>query len=86
MLNYLDGYPLKLPSRYHDKEAAYTKVYIITNWQLYEQYKNIQSEHPTTWEAFTRRIHAVYNFDNNKELNLKQNLTQVKMGEDDLPF
>ena len=25
MLNYLDGYPLMLPSRYNDKEACYTK-------------------------------------------------------------
>jgi len=71
MLNYLDGYPLQLPSRYNDKEAAYTKVYIITNWKLSEQYRNVQSEHPTTWAAFNRRIHNVYDFDKNKEFNLK---------------
>ena len=72
MLNYLDGYPLVLPSRYNDKEAAYTKVYIVSNWTLEQQYKNIQSEHPTTWQAFCRRIHKVLNFDGNREHNLKE--------------
>ena len=72
MLNYLDGYPLMLPSRYNDKEAAYTKVYIVTNWTLEQQYKNVQSEHPTTWQALNRRIHSIYDFDNNREHNLKQ--------------
>lgn len=31
MLKYLEGYPLMLPSRYNNKVACYTKVYIITN-------------------------------------------------------
>ena len=90
MLNYLDGYPLQLPSRYNDKEAAYTKVYIITNWKISEQYRNVQSEHPTTWQAFNRRIHGIYDFDGNKELNLKINPQQMQFMEpsdpDALPF
>ncbi|GHU98047.1 hypothetical protein FACS1894211_01140 [Clostridia bacterium] len=67
VLNYLDGYPLMLPSRYTDKEACYTKVYITTNWALSEQYKNIQTSHPSTWQAFLRRINRVYNFDASKD-------------------
>ncbi|GHV03246.1 hypothetical protein FACS1894211_15820 [Clostridia bacterium] len=67
MLKYLEGYPLMLPSRYENKAACYTKVYILTNWALCEQYKNIQQEHPTTWEAFLRRIRRVYNFDVSKD-------------------
>ena len=84
MLNYMDGYPLQLPSRYNDKEAAYTKVYIVTNWKISEQYQNVQSEHPTTWQAFNRRIHKVYDFDGNKKLNLKENPKQCEF--DELPF
>jgi hypothetical protein len=64
MLNYLDGYPLKLPCRFEDCQACYTTVFIISNISLYEQYTNIQSAEPTTWRAFLRRIHAVYRFDN----------------------
>ena len=79
MLNYLDGYPLMLPSRYFDKEAAYTKVYIVTNWSLEQQYKNIQTEHPSTWKAFNRRIHNIYNFDGNREHNLKGRPQQNEM-------
>ena len=67
MLKYLEGYPLMLPSRYNNKVACYTKVYIITNWALSEQYKNIQREHPSTWQAFLRRIQTVYNFDISKD-------------------
>lgn len=57
MLNYLDGYPLQLPCRYSDKCACYTKVYIITNIPLKDQYDTIQSTQKATWEAFRRRIH-----------------------------
>jgi len=59
MLNYLDGYPLKLPARYSDKQACFTKVFITTNTPLFEQYANIRDEHRETWDAFLRRIHKV---------------------------
>lgn len=87
-----------LPSRYNNKVACYTKVYIITNWALHEQYKNVQSQYPSTWAAFLRRIKAVYNFDKSKnipvskltgELRTKQiklsNLTPIE-DNGDLPF
>jgi len=56
MLHYLDRYPFRLPCRYADKEACYTKVYIITNIPLEEQYQSIQQYYPETWTAFLRRI------------------------------
>lgn len=59
MLNYLDGYPLDLPCRYSNKTACYTKVYILSNLSLEEQYRDIQREFSETWNAFLRRIHAV---------------------------
>ena len=59
MLNFLDGYPLSLPSRYSNKVACYRKVFITTNISLEEQYQSIQEDHSTTWQAFLRRIHKV---------------------------
>jgi hypothetical protein len=62
MLNYLDGYPLELPCRYANKIACYTKVYIITNISLCEQYISIQNEHLETWQAFKRRIKKIIHY------------------------
>lgn len=56
ILNYLDGYPLMLPCRYADKVACYTKVYIVSNIPLEQQYSQIQKENPETWQALMRRI------------------------------
>lgn len=56
MLNYLDGYPLELPCRYANKYACYTKVYIISNIPLSEQYRNQPQE---SFNAFLRRINYV---------------------------
>lgn len=59
LLNFLDGYPLSLPCRYANKQACYTKVYIISNIPLEDQYPNLRIEQPATWEALMRRIHKV---------------------------
>lgn len=64
MLKYLDGYPLMLPCRYADKVACYTKVFIISNISLEQQYPNMQTEQPKTWGAFLRRIHHVQHMAN----------------------
>jgi len=59
MLNYLDGYPLTLPARYSNKTACYHTVYIVSNIELREQYRQIQIERPEVWNALLRRIHKV---------------------------
>lgn len=59
MLNYLDGYPVTLKARYSNKVACYTKVFIISNLPLTEQYPYVQQQQFETWEAFLRRIHKV---------------------------
>ena len=59
MLNYLDGYPLHLPCRYADKVACYTKVYIVSNIPIEEQFKSAQYNEPETYNAFLRRIHNI---------------------------
>lgn len=62
MLNYLDGYPLDLPCRYNNKIACFTKVYIISNLSLYDQYTDVQRNFSETWNAFLRRISNVMIF------------------------
>lgn len=59
MLKYLDGYPCVLPCRFADKQACFTKVYILTNIDIKEQYRNIRREYPETYKAFERRINRV---------------------------
>lgn len=65
MLQFLDGYPCPLPCRYADKMACYTKVYIISNISIEEQYPNVQTFEPETWNAFIRRINKIYKFEAN---------------------
>lgn len=59
MLNYLDGYPLLLPCRYFNRQACFTKVFIITNIPPDEQYLNVDRE---SRQAFFRRIHKVVRY------------------------
>lgn len=59
MLNYLDGYPLLLPCRYFNRQACFTKVFIITNIPPDAQYSNVDAE---SRNAFFRRIHKVVEY------------------------
>ena len=56
MLNYLDGYPLLLPCRYFNRQACFTKVFIITNIPPDQQYQSVD---PESRQAFFRRIRVV---------------------------
>ena len=62
LLNYLDGYPLLLPCRYFNRQACYTKVFIISNLPLEKQYANVVQE---SRAAFYRRVHQVREYQNN---------------------
>lgn len=59
LLCIIDGYPLMLPCRYADKQACFTKVFIISNKPLEEQYKQEQIHSPVIWQALLRRINQV---------------------------
>lgn len=59
MLNYLDGYPLELPCRYANKYACYTKVFLISNIPLTDQYSDDCSENTS---AFICRINQVKHY------------------------
>ncbi len=65
MLQYIDGYPCRLPARFADKIALFTKVYIVSNIDLDKQYPNIQNEDAFTWNAFVRRINNIKKFEKN---------------------
>lgn len=82
MLNYLDGYPLQLPARYANKTACFNKVFILSNWRFNEQYKNIQENYVETYNAFKRRINAIFNIVNNDSvLLLKKYLSNEDLTE-----
>lgn len=59
MLNYLDGYPLLLPCRYFNRQACFTKVFIITNIPPDGQYLGVD---PESRKAFFRRIGKVVEY------------------------
>lgn len=59
MLNYLDGYPLLLPCRYYNRQACYTKAFIITNLKPDDLYPNVDE---ASRRAFFRRIGAVVEY------------------------
>lgn len=74
MNNLLDCYPLTLPARYSNKQACFTKIYIISNIPLDQQYLSMQYEYFEVYRAFLRRIKYVLKFESNgsiKEQELK---------------
>lgn len=62
MNNLLDCYPLSLPARYSNKQACYTKIYIISNIKIEEQYEMVQYLHYEVYKAFLRRIKHILEF------------------------
>lgn len=65
MLTCLEGYPLELPCRYANKQACFTRVYLITNIPLSAQYPSVQLDNNTSWLAFLRRICKIKHYTNN---------------------
>lgn len=63
LLDYLDIYPIELPARYANKYACYSKVFIVSNWALEDQYCALKHEDPESLQALYRRIHKVKIFD-----------------------
>lgn len=59
ILQYLDVYPLTLKARYANKYACYTKVYIVSNVPLEQQYLESQKHDKESWKAFLRRVKRV---------------------------
>ena len=57
MLAWLEGHPVELPARYFNRQAAYTKVFIISNWPWADQYESQRTHTPIDYEALISRIH-----------------------------
>jgi len=92
ILDYLDGQPLRIRGRQYNRVACYDTVYIVSNLSLAEQYKNIQEKEPKSWQAFCRRITAIYNFDisrdrpMNKDLEINPPKLVPVLNTKDMPF
>lgn len=56
-LHLLDGFPFQLRARRNNKFAAWTTVYIVSNWRLEEQYAGLPDGDRA---AFFRRIDEVW--------------------------
>lgn len=87
LLQYIDGYPCRLPARYDDKIACFTEVYIVSNIDLLQQYRYIQVNEPETWNALIRRITDVTMFMRNEnggvdKISLIKNNYYLKGGDD----
>ena len=61
-LNLLDVYTVELPARYANKLGIYKVLYMVSNLNIEQQFKNIQVEHKETYRAFRRRFHYILNF------------------------
>ena len=59
MNKYIDKFKVELPCRFGDRNAAYTKIYIISNIPLERQYPDVKVKFPDVWDSFIRRIHKV---------------------------
>jgi hypothetical protein len=65
MLIYLEGHPQTLPARYANRQACYTKVYIVSNWDFMKQYTEIRKNDKESIDAWTRRIHKLTEYTQN---------------------
>lgn len=75
MLNYLDGHPVELPCRYANQLLKATKIFIITNIPIEEQYPNFHNGYESegqkqSWAAFQRRISAIISVEEGQTLTV----------------
>jgi len=82
MLNFLDGYPLELPCRYANKQACYTKVYLISNIPFDQQYPDVKTKEPETWLALKRRIHKFQFFEAQDAAKILEALLESKRSQE----
>jgi hypothetical protein len=57
MLAWLEGHPVELPARYFNRQAAFKKVFIISNWPWHKQFQAHREIYPEDYEALMARIH-----------------------------
>jgi hypothetical protein len=64
LLKILEGYPLELDARYGSKWACYTKVFIVSNRELSDQYGHMVYKEPERMNSLYRRIKHNYDMIN----------------------
>ncbi len=83
LLSLTDGQYQIINSRYSNRIATHTHVWIISNISLLEQYRNIQQEEPESWKALLRRINTVrhyYNVDKFRDYTVEEYLHAERYG------
>lgn len=67
----LDSHPVQMPCRFENKWACYTKVYIISNSPLSEQYSGDYIK-PAQRDAFLSRITNIIRFDSSGQMHYEK--------------
>ena len=62
MLAWLEGHPVELPARYFNRQAAFTKVFIISNWTWSLQHEYDRTNFENDYKAFVARIQHILEF------------------------
>ena len=65
MLMWLDGYTVQLPARYENKISNYTTVWVLSNLDFQELYRDVPAEQRA---AFSRRFSHFYTLDGSHQL------------------
>ena len=85
MLVYLDKYPCALEARYRNRTAAYTKAFVVSNWDFELQYKKERKEDLAAWRARFHRIRVYTAFCTYNEYTV-EDYFKMKNGEDVKPL
>ena len=73
LLHYIQDYPTKLPARYSNKVACYTKVYIMSELSIQRQYPSHQYDDNKCFKEFIDKIKSVVICEEGKELTIFPN-------------
>ena len=85
-VHYLEKYPLRVGSRFNKKSACYTKVYIMSDINLHEQYEFEQMNKDYYQHTFLDKITStIYCKNKTEEINHPINFYYVE-DDDSLPF
>lgn len=80
MNDLLDRFPLPLPARFANRQACYTRVYIISNYALKDLYKDDQMMLGDSYKAFVARIdEVIYFYDKYRWRYEKSTVKQMEM-------
>lgn len=72
LLNLLGRFSVPLHARYMNHTANFTKVYILSDVSIENQYTAVYSSRRDEWCAFLRCINRIYNFNESKENIVKE--------------